>query len=91
MQLLPLKLAEAFQLMVAFVSTHPNSFGVNSLSIFLALVKRLTCSSGASLAAVQSISSILSESVVQDSKKIEEVLQELEELEGAGEQEPAAS
>jgi hypothetical protein len=44
MHLLMLKLTEAFSLMVPFVSTHANSFGINSFSVFLAIIKRLAAS-----------------------------------------------
>ena len=91
MQMLPLKFAEAFQLMVAFISTHPNSFGVNSLSIFLAVVKRLTHTSSTSVAAISTFTASLTESVMLDCQKIDEVLQELNELGSASEEELTAS
>lgn len=80
LKMLPLKFAEAFRLMVAFISIHPNSFGVNSLSIFLAVVKQVTHGSTASTTAIQSIASNLGENVMHDCEKILEVLEELQEF-----------
>lgn len=91
MQTLPVKFAEAFQLMVAFVSTHHNSFGMNSLSIFLAVVKRLTQASSSSATAIESITSGLAESVIHDCQKIHEVLQELDEFADAPDADPIAN
>jgi hypothetical protein len=66
--------------MISFVATDANSFGINSLSIFLAVMRRLVVSKGEAAELMVQLSSSLSENLMLDYGKVEDILKKLDEF-----------